>query len=714
MASSKVEIPDFRFAGAYYAQLLDALIAFKRENVPELTDESAFEPLMQMCRAFALVGHLSNTLLDVVANESTLRTARLPGTVRDMLTLIGEKLRPASPSQVEILYELASILAASTTISPAGAQSSTSRQGDSPAIFFEIPDAITVARTDRPGAVFTDNAGVFADHTAAAIAATPFAVFTAPDVSDAFYIGHASAMWNQIDLSFNVALLGIDGVWEYFDGDTDDLEPDDVTLLGPNLRFNLNDLLGVDNRAGVVIRVRLASSTAFEDRVSQWDGTHNFITTAALLGQSSPSVSAGDYIVGSEWQELALATDETVGLATDGAIKYALPQDLDRNWRKTTVNSVTAFFLRFRIIAIATPTSPTVATLSISGGKTFVIAEATQGRTQAETLGSSNGNPSQSFTGTKTGFVDGSVQVSVDGDPWDPVDNFLASKSTDKHYVVTTSDDGKPVVLFGDGAAGAIPAVGANNVFVIYRFGVLDDGNVGAGVVTTDKSGLAFVNKVSNPRAAAGWGPAEGSDAASLEQAKVRAPASLRTRNTAIGPDDVERLATSFIDTNGASPFGRALAVEEGFGPKTIELVLVTRGGGIPTVEQLQAIELYLNGDRFAVPRLPKRIVANQQVGARAYTPKPIDVTATIFGVYEEEQVRAALTALLQPEAVRADGVTYEWDFGGSVPTSRLLAEIFKSSPNTIRNVVLALPAVDVTLNLRELPTAGTFVILQG
>ena len=76
MATSIV-IPDFDFSGFYYAQLLEALIQFKRRNVPELSDESAQEPFIQILRAQALVGHLNNTLLDLVANESTLPTARL-------------------------------------------------------------------------------------------------------------------------------------------------------------------------------------------------------------------------------------------------------------------------------------------------------------------------------------------------------------------------------------------------------------------------------------------------------------------------------------------------------------------------------------------------------------------------------------------------------------------------------------------------------------
>ncbi len=92
-------IPNFSWSSVYYPQLLDALIAFKRLNTPELTDESPQEPTMQFLRAFALVGHLNNGLLDLVALEHTLATAQLADTVRNMLRLIGYEMAPALPAR---------------------------------------------------------------------------------------------------------------------------------------------------------------------------------------------------------------------------------------------------------------------------------------------------------------------------------------------------------------------------------------------------------------------------------------------------------------------------------------------------------------------------------------------------------------------------------------------------------------------------------------
>jgi hypothetical protein len=64
----------------------------------------------------------------------------------------------------------------------------------------------------------------------------------------------------------------------------------------------------------------------------------------------------------------------------------------------------------------------------------------------------------------------------------------------------------------------------------------------------------------------------------------------------------------------------------------------------------------------------------------------------------------------VQPEAVKDDGVTYEWSFGGSVPVNRILHEIFETD-DSITNVVMSTPSSDITLFSRELPVLGTVSI---
>ena len=82
--ATEIKVPDFQFSGFYYPELLESLILFKRQNIPEHTDESAFDTLIQFIRMQALVGHLNNVLIDLVANESTLPTAQLVESVREI------------------------------------------------------------------------------------------------------------------------------------------------------------------------------------------------------------------------------------------------------------------------------------------------------------------------------------------------------------------------------------------------------------------------------------------------------------------------------------------------------------------------------------------------------------------------------------------------------------------------------------------------------
>lgn len=717
--ATEIEIPDFDFTGFYYPQILEALIQYKRRNVPEVTDESAFEPFIQFLRAVALVGHSNNVLIDLVANESTLPTAKLVETVRNMLRLIDFNLRSASPAQVDLVYELAKVFsAASTIIIPAGSQAATTKQGDEPSRYFEALTTLAVTRTDQLGACFGEENGAFADYTAKANSAvTPgddFSPWATPAVKDKIYFGHPEAMWNQLSIvGMTTLAANIKGVWEYYDGNFRKTAPTSVSNLGGSLEFDLTSYLGLENRQGTKIRVQLNSTTAYEDVFSTWNGSKNIATTG-LLGQTTPSTDSTVYTVGSDWEILTEVVDEPNDFsnAGGGEVEYPVPQTLTRNWITTTVNNVSAYWLRYRIVEIlGGTTSPVFQKIRIDKGKQYVARLATQGRSHTDDpLGSSTGLANQRFETSKDYYIEGTMTITVDGEEWTEVDNFLGSAASDKHYRIERGENDRATVIFGDGVAGRIPGIGVSNIFAAYRFGAENDGNVGALTVTTDKTGLSFVNSVFNPRPATGWAEAQGATEESLEQAKIEGPASLRVKEVAITPDDAAQLAKQFTDENGATPFTRAKPFEEGFGPKTVELVVVAAGGGLASNEQLEALDLFFNGDAFAVPRIEKHFVANQEITSVNYTPKVIDVAATVYGSVEVQSVINRLQQIVQPEALKADGVTFEWEFGEEVAVSRINHEIFETS-ESIEKVEVTTPASNVALQPRELPVLGTVSI---
>ncbi|MEL7399047.1 MAG: putative baseplate assembly protein, partial [Pseudomonadota bacterium] len=85
---------------------------------------------------------------------------------------------------------------------------------------------------------------------------------------------------------------------------------------------------------------------------------------------------------------------------------------------------------------------------------------------------------------------------------------------------------------------GAIPPKGATITMSRYRTGGGQQGNVNAQVLTVLKSAVPYVATVTNHSPAR-----DGADAESLEQAAIRVPQLLRTRNRAVTPEDFESLA---------------------------------------------------------------------------------------------------------------------------------------------------------------------------
>jgi hypothetical protein len=721
MAGQAIDIPNFDFSGFYYPQLYEALLAFKRINVPELTDESEKEASIQLLRAFALTGHLNNVLLDLIANENTLPTAQLPETIRNMLRLIAYELKPALPASVDLLYKLSKVFSSGFSLIPVAARAATaSTSGDVAIIFFEALTGLTIGRTDQLGAVFkyTSQSDSWTDNTAAANAGTNWDATLheglAGQTEDALYFGHADVMFSVLNLAFVSGITTVTlGVWEYFDGSNVTTRPDAVSVAGNSLTLTLNGFLGSQSRAGLLVRVTLNKTGAFRDIISDYDGTNNIIVTDDLMGQSVPSVLASDYSVGSNWQELNGVLDGTSNLAQSGEVTFTLPQTQDQNWSKATVNGFTGFLIRFRAIHTLAGFGSVLARARIDTGAQFALLNATQGQSvKSETLGSSNGDPNQQFDCQQPGFILGSQTLRVDDAIWTPVDNFLNSSGQDKVYRLILAENDTATVLFGDGVNSKIPDIGQSNITIDYRFGASDNGNVGANTVTVDKQGLSFVQSITNPRAASGWVASQASDSASLEQAKVIGPASLRVKEVALSAEDLVDLTLSFTDSSGVQPFSRAKSIEEGFGPKTVEVVTVAHGGSIPSSAQLSELALFYNGDSTATPPLKKHFIANQQGVPTSFTPRPIDVDAVVYVPADvtEEQIKNALAAVLQPEARREDGVTFTWNFGGLVPFTRISHEIFRVDAR-ISRVVLNTPLVDIQLGGRELPVPGTFTI---
>jgi predicted phage baseplate assembly protein len=169
-----------------------------------------------------------------------------------------------------------------------------------------------------------------------------------------------------------------------------------------------------------------------------------------------------------------------------------------------------------------------------------------------EQLGMSDGTPGQHFALlhapllSRDPMTDYLSVTAVNGqpEPWTEVTDFGDSTETDQHYTLDSQDGTVtlgPSLLQPDGSVyrfGAVPPRGSALRFTRYQYGGGLAGNVPVGALSVLKSSIPYVSQVVNRAPALG-----GRDPQSLEDAKLRAPQTLRTRTRAVTADDYEYLA---------------------------------------------------------------------------------------------------------------------------------------------------------------------------
>ena len=120
---------------------------------------------------------------------------------------------------------------------------------------------------------------------------------------------------------------------------------------------------------------------------------------------------------------------------------------------------------------------------------------------------------------------------------WKRVESFFASAPRSRHY---TLDYVTGVVQFGDGRRGLVPpeAQEQRSSSPAYRIGGGALGNVNAHTLTSLGRALAYVESVTNPLPATG-----GADRETIDEAKTRAPYTIKSRDRAVTAEDYEMLA---------------------------------------------------------------------------------------------------------------------------------------------------------------------------
>lgn len=808
MALEILRVPNFEYSGMYFPDIAARIRRYSRVYAPEITNEDRRELAIQLERAFALMAHYNNVLLDMVANEMFLETARLPESVKLMLQLINYRMLPASPAVVDMLGTLSRDYTTTTRLLELNRKFTTKRSAGVPEIIYEntaaldttartdqITDAYALAQTDTgtcntsssdsdiitrvtgpnwttatignyiqvsgsilgnntedlriielldetgpgtgiynkvrlSGASFVTESGVtwtlrelsLNDATAlnAGIGAGVFAA--APEENDKFYFGHSDVMWDRFDVVLSSGTPSIAAVWEFFDDSDTTFTPDSVTVdpVGApgTLRFDLTAFLGPEEVTGALVQVTHVETGATTNAFSSWVGSVNILNIDGYLGQTTPSTTATDYLVSSDWRVLDVVTDTTkptgVPWEQSGYTSFNLPQSQEDAWDKYTLYDKTTaefregYFLRYRVVDNAgAAAAPVASRLSFNSGEKYVLVEVVQGKTvEDRPIGSSDGSPNQQFILNNSPYIYQSIRVFVDeggGDiEWSEVNTFLTSYSISRNFYVDIQTDGTAILKFGDGVNGRIPPAGVNNIRAIYRVGGNEDGNIGASRLTVNRDGVGVFKTITNPRVGRYWVEADWNSSDALERVKQAGPLNLNTMRRAITGPDIEVLSRSFKNADGVRPVARAKAYEESYGPKTIELVVCGGNGAALSSAYKEELGEYFNGGS----RYGGVLLANHQVVVNNYQPKQIGYTIEVQAnsIVTEQLILQVLSALVSPTAVERNRTTYVWNFGQEVPNSRISSEIFSIAPGNVFKVTITSPASDVALAQRELP----------
>jgi predicted phage baseplate assembly protein len=205
-----------------------------------------------------------------------------------------------------------------------------------------------------------------------------------------------------------------------------------------------------------------------------------------------------------------------------------------------------------------------------------------------------------------------------------------------------------------------VPPFGRDNLKATYQAGGGAKGNVAAAQITTLRTTIPFVERVSNPEPAGG-----GSDTETLERALERGPQMLKHRGRAITAEDFEWIAR---EASRAVARVKCLPTfdDQGlFATDWVTLIIVPESQAerpLPSPQLRRSVATYVRERAANVVVFPEHV----QVVGPTYV--EVSVTATLFPMsidlapQIETQTLDRLTAFLHPLTGGYDG--RGWEFG--------------------------------------------------
>lgn len=243
---------------------------------------------------------------------------------------------------------------------------------------------------------------------------------------------------------------------------------------------------------------------------------------------------------GNEWQPLDLLKDESGRLTRSGEIHLKGPAEGEMQKAPVGNETSPAYWIRARIASNGYERAP-----SILAMRTNTVT-ATQAETvEFEIVGGSDGTEDQLVRLNRSPVLAGSLLLEIDEGSgyktWEERPDFFGSRPDDPHYVLnrTTGE-----IQFGDDRRGRVPVANPADTSNMrarrYRVGGGTRGNLGADKLVSLLGNLDGIDAaaITNPFPSGG-----GQDEESLQDAKDRAPQTLRNRDRAVSVGDFESLA---------------------------------------------------------------------------------------------------------------------------------------------------------------------------
>lgn len=282
---------------------------------------------------------------------------------------------------------------------------------------------------------------------------------------------------------------------------------------------------------------------------------------------------------------------------------------------------------------------------------------------------------------------------------WQPVEEFFDSSVASRHYLVERITG---EVRFGDGVHGMIPPIGRDSIRATYQIGGGRRGNVGASEISTLKTSIPYVDRVTNHEAAGG-----GSDTEMLQAVFERGPHLIRHRKRAVTEEDFERLARE-----ASNSIARTRCVTEGNRLKIIIIPDGTEDMPVPSQRLLEKVKKSLFRDGL-------NTISYEAINVLGPAYTKVEVTADVVpesidrAVPLEKEILERLKGFFHP--LTGGYEERGWEFGRDVHISDVYALLGGiQGVDHVENLMLNGGPGDLTVREFETVCSGEHRITMG